>query len=82
MTEMRMGDQTVRYDRDATAAIYSSLNGGWAEGCLCVGCRNLMAQRDVVYPSAFRELLGRLGIDPNKEGEAVAYGPLKNGLTM
>jgi hypothetical protein len=39
-----------------------------------------MAQRDVIYPPAFRELLDRLGIDPNKEGEAVADGPLKNGL--
>jgi hypothetical protein len=80
MTEINLGDQTVRYDREATAAIYASLKGGWAEDCLCVGCRNLMVQRDVVYPSAFRELLDRLGIDPNKEGEAVAYGPLKNGL--
>jgi hypothetical protein len=80
MTEMNFGDQTVRHDREATAAIYASLNGGWAEDRLCVGCRNLMVQRDKVYPSAFRELLGRLGIDPNKEGEAVADGPLKNGL--
>jgi hypothetical protein len=80
MTELRIGEQTIRYDREATAAIYASLKGGWAEDCLCVGCRNLMAQRDVIYPPAFRELLDRLGIDPNKEGEAVADGPLKNGL--
>ena len=80
MTEMRVGDQTIRYDRAATAAIYANLKGGWAEDCRCVGCRNLMAQRDVIYPPAFRELLDRLGIDPNKEGEAVADGPLKNGL--
>jgi len=80
MTEMQVGDQTIRYDRAATAAIYASLKGGWAEDCLCVGCRNLMAQRDVIYPYAFRELLDRLGIDPNKEGEVVADGPLKNGL--
>jgi hypothetical protein len=39
-----------------------------------------MAQRDVIYPPAFRELLNQLGVDPNKEGEAVADGPLKNGL--
>ena len=80
MTELHIGEQTIRYDREATAAIYASLKGGWAEDCLCVGCRNLMAQRDVIYPPAFRELLDRLGIDPNKEGEAVADGPLKNGL--
>jgi hypothetical protein len=42
--------------------------------------RNLATQRDVIYPASFRELLNRLGIDPNKEAEAVADGPLENGL--
>ena len=80
MTEPQVGDQTIRYDRAATTAIYANLKGGWAEDCRCVGCRNLMAQRDVIYRPAFRELLDRLGIDPSKEGEAVADGPLTNGL--
>jgi len=80
MTEMQVGDQTVRYDREATAAIYAGLKNGWAEDCGCVGCRNLAAQRDVIYPTSFRELLNQLGIDPNKEAEAVADGPLENGL--
>jgi hypothetical protein len=80
MTEMTVGDQTIRYDPEATAAIYARLRNGWAEDCGCVGCRNLLAQRDEVYPTAFRELLQRLGIDPNKESEAVADGPLENGL--
>ncbi|HXA52060.1 MAG TPA: hypothetical protein VNV86_17205, partial [Candidatus Acidoferrum sp.] len=81
MMEMRIDDQTFRYDPEATAAIYARLRTGWAEDCGCVGCRNLLAQRDQVYPSAFRELLQRLGIDPNKEAEAVADGPLDNGAT-
>jgi hypothetical protein len=80
MTEMTVGDQTFRYDPEATAAIYASLRTGWAEDCGCVGCRNLLAQGDEVYPPAFRELLQRLGIDPSKEAEAVADGPLENGL--
>jgi len=80
MTEMTVGAQTVRYDPEATAAIYATLRNGWAEDCGCVGCRNLLAQRDEVYPAAFRELLQRLGIDSNKESEAVADGPLENGL--
>jgi hypothetical protein len=80
MIEMHLGDQTLRYDREATAAIYASMKNGWAEDCGCVGCRNLMAQRDAIYPAAFRELLHQLGIDPNKESEAVADGPLANGL--
>ena len=80
MMEMRIDDQTFRYDPEATAAIYARLRTGWAEKCGCVGCRNLLAQRDEVYPSVFRELLRRLGIDLNKEAEAVADGPLGNGL--
>ena len=80
MTEMQVGDQTVRYDREATSAIYASLRNGWAEDCGCVGCRNLAAQRDVIYPASFRELLHQLGIDPNREAEAFLNGPLENGL--
>jgi len=80
MTEMRVGDQTIRYDRDATAAIYTSIKNGWAEDCGCVGCRNLVTQRDVIYPASFRKLLDQLGIDPNKEAEAVSDGPLEGGL--
>lgn len=76
---MAIDDQTFRYDPEATAAIYATLRTGWAETCGCAGCRNLLAQRDEVYPSAFRQLLQRLGIDPNKEAEAVADGPLDNG---
>ncbi len=80
MMEMTIDDQTFLYDPEATAAIYTSLRAGWAEDCGCAGCRNLMAQGDEVYPSAFRELLQRLGIDPKKEAEAVADGPVQNGL--
>lgn len=78
--ELVVGDQTIRYDQEATAAIYARIRNGWAEDCGCVGCRNLLAQRDEVYPAPFRELLRRLGIDPNKESEVVADGPLENGL--
>jgi hypothetical protein len=80
MMEMRIDDQTFLYDPETTSAIYARLRTGWAENCGCAGCRNLLAQRDDIYPSAFRELLQRLGIDPTKEAEAVADGPLGNGL--
>ena len=79
MPEMTIDDQTFRYDPEATAAIYARVRSGWAEDCGCVACRNLLAQRDEVYPSAFRELLQRLGCDPNKEAEASADGPVQNG---
>jgi len=42
--------------------------------------RNLMAQRDVIYPASFRELLINLVSIRTKKREAVAYGPLQDGL--
>ncbi len=80
MTEVRAGDQVVRYDREATAAIYGGLKHGFAEECGCVFCRNFAAQRDKAYPASFRELLEQIGIDPNKEVEAFEYGPVGDGI--
>ncbi len=82
MTEIRIGDQTVRHDREATAAIYGSLEHGYAERCGCVFCRNFAAQRDLVFPPSFRALLAQLGIDPNKEVEAFEYGPVADGCHL
>lgn len=82
MAEMRIGDQTIVCDREATAAVYASLDGGYAEKCGCVFCRNFAAQRDVVYPASFRAVLEQLGIDPNKEGEAFEYGPVEDGCHL
>jgi len=80
MVELQVGDQTIRYDRQATAQIYATTTTGWAERCGCAGCRNYVVQRDEIYPPVFRELLDRLGIDPNKEAEVVLDGPLESGL--
>ena len=82
MTEMRVGDQTIRYDRDATAAVYGSLEHGFAEKCSCIFCKNFASQRNLVYPASFRALLEQLGIDPNKEGEAFEYGPVEDGCHL
>jgi hypothetical protein len=79
VTELQIGDQTIRYDSEATAAIYAARAHGYAEKCGCVFCRNFAAQRERVYPAPFRALLEQLGIDPAKEDESVAYGPLKDG---
>lgn len=69
MEELRLGDQLIRYDREATAAAYSAIPYGDADRCACIYCRNFAAQRANAYPSDFRALLERLGIDSNKEGE-------------
>jgi hypothetical protein len=82
MTEMRIGDQTIRYDRDATAAIYGTIESGYAEKCGCSFCRNFAVQRDLVYPASFRALLAQLGIDPNKEGEAFECMPVEDGCHL
>jgi hypothetical protein len=82
MTEMRVGDQTILYDRDATAAAYRTLEHGFAEKCGCLFCKNFAAQRNLVYPDSFRGLLDQLGIDPNKEAEAFEYGPVEDGCHL
>jgi len=75
MTKLRIGDQLIDFDREATVAAYSQVSQGWVDRCTCQGCRNFALQRDSVYPVEFRDLLSTLGIDPAKEGEAVHYGP-------
>lgn len=79
MTELRIGDQTIRYDREATEAIYTTLKHGFAEECGCVSCQDFVRLRSLFYPASFRVLLDELGADPNKEGEVYRYGPLEDG---
>ena len=74
-----MGDQFIRFDREATVAAYSSIPRGDADRCTCQGCRNFALQRGEIYPEAFRQLLNTLGIDWIKEGEAVRNGPIGDG---
>jgi hypothetical protein len=69
MEELRLRDQRIRYDREATVAAYSAVPSGGADRCACVLCRNFVVQRAKVYPQSFRALLDQLGIDPHKEGE-------------
>jgi hypothetical protein len=80
MSELRLADQLVEHDRDATLAAYAGLQHGWAEKCGCAGCRNFIATREQAFPGAFRNFLSELGIDLNKDGEAIHYGPVDNGL--
>jgi hypothetical protein len=75
MTELRIGDQVVRYDRAATVAAYAAVQHGLTDGCRCSSCRNFAAQRDLSYPASFRRLLDELGIDPCKEDEVYETGP-------
>ena len=81
MAGITVHDQTLRHDPQATAAIYARLQNGWAEDCGCVGCRNLLAQQDYVYPAAFRQLLRQLGIDVRKAAEVSRTAHWRTGCT-
>jgi hypothetical protein len=81
MEELRLGDQMVRYDRNATAAAYALMPSGGADRCGRVHCRNFAAQRDSIYNNEFRDLLNQLGVDSNKEGEVYdKVGPFDVGI--
>jgi hypothetical protein len=75
MTALCIGDQQLRFDREATVIAYSEMRRGDADHCTCTACRNFALLRDKAYPGTFRSLLNQLGIDARKEGEAVHYGP-------
>ena len=78
MQELRLGDQLIRYDRDATAVAYAALPGGAL----------IVVAAYTVATSLFNEilcihkpsaLLGNLGIDPNKEGHVYdMVGPFED----
>jgi len=79
MTVVRVGDQTIRYDRDATAAVYGTVEHGGAQECGCTFCRNFAVQRESIYPASFRALREQFGVDPNKEDEIFECGPAADG---
>jgi len=75
MVELGVGDQRIRFDRERTITAYSQTTLGWADRCLCLGCKNFLLFRGSAYPEAFKVFLEAIGIDPAKEGEAIHYGP-------
>ena len=79
MTELRVGDQLIHYDRDATISMYSQVLQGDSDLCGCPAFRNFAQLRSTAYPEGFAVLLDALGIDSTKENEAV-YNGLKGDL--
>jgi hypothetical protein len=75
MDEIQSGDQRVRFDQALTTTAYQTVPSGDAERCGCSYCLNFAAQRSSAYPSKFRLMLAKIGIDPDKEGEVYELGP-------
>jgi hypothetical protein len=79
---LRIGDQLIRFDRSCTEAQYKTIETRDAEKCGCSHCRNFIAQRTTAYPTSFRDLLDRLGIDASKEGEVYGCWPTPSGKRL
>ena len=71
--ELLVGHQKIRFDRDATVALYSDyIKTAGADSCTCASCRNFALQRGRAYPEQFL-LLNELGVNPGKELETFDY---------
>lgn len=72
--DLQIGYQKIRFDREATIALYRDrITESAADHCTCICCKNFAAQRSSVYPANFLRLLDTLGIDSLKEWEAFDY---------
>ena len=73
-SELRLLQQTVRFDREATTVLYwDTITVPDADECACISCKNFAAQRSKLYPEEFLKLLDDLGADSRKEWEAFDY---------
>jgi hypothetical protein len=72
--DLLSGQQRIRFDREATAALYrDKITVPGTERCTCISCKNFAAQRDNVFPDEFLQFLKELGVEPPREWEAFDY---------
>lgn len=67
-------DWPYSVDREATTRAYRGAGLGGVDTCDCINCRNFRLVRAQAFPSEFSHFLGRLGIDPLKDGEVYHLG--------
>lgn len=79
-TKVSFKEWKLEADKELTQQTYLKIVKASAESCGCNHCKNFAAQRDTIYPSQIKELLGQLGIDFMKETEISHFAKLKNGL--
>ena len=68
-------------DVDATRRAYAAGGPGASVECGCTECGNFIEARDAgyVYPAEVADLLLDMGVDPNRESEIYAAGPVDHG---
>jgi hypothetical protein len=71
---LSIGDWVVDVDREATAAIYATMEKG-AEECICTHCADWAENREELYPPQIRTLLDTLGVDHRRETEVITLDP-------
>jgi hypothetical protein len=74
-----LGAWRYRCDREATLEAYARAYRGNSSQCTCVGCRNFVLARPLVFVPAFLSVLATMGIDPEKDGEVYHNGRLAPG---
>jgi hypothetical protein len=79
VTELRIGDQLIRLDREATTSAYSQIKESMTDWCGCVECRNFATQRDTLFTQGFKAFLADLGIDYRKEADVSPVGVIQDG---
>ncbi len=69
MKSLSLGGYVVEVDTDATAAAHASESAGGPEECACWYCRNWIAGRVSMLPSAVGSILDALAIPRDRETE-------------
>jgi hypothetical protein len=80
MEQVKLLSWVLEVDPKETMRLQAMRDSGSPEKCSCLPCRNFSMARSAAYPSAFRDILGRLGIPENRESEIWHGGEVGPGL--
>ncbi len=82
MTKIDYRDWTFDCDVESTRRAYESILAGGVETCSCSGCRNFLAQRQLVFPEEVINLFGQLGINYKRDAEIYHTARIESGLHL
>ena len=70
--ELQVGRQKIRFDREATVALYrDTITVADADQCICAYCKNFVTYRNRAYPEVFHHLSETIGINPMRMAAGV-----------